>query len=50
VPELAQKVPAGRALEESMHDLGMGHAREFSTALEILERLIGLLGARPQVP
>jgi hypothetical protein len=37
-----------------VHDLGLSYAREFSTALgkmsyEILERLVGLLGARPQV-
>jgi hypothetical protein len=41
-PELAHEVPAGRALEKSMHDLGLGHAREFSTTLgealyEVLE-------------
>jgi hypothetical protein len=38
-----------------VHDLGLSHAREFSTTLgkvpyEVLERLAGLLGARPQVP
>jgi hypothetical protein len=27
------KVPAGRALEEGVHDLGLGYARELSTAL-----------------
>jgi hypothetical protein len=31
-PELAHEVPAGRALKKSMHDLELGHAREFSTA------------------
>jgi hypothetical protein len=53
-PKLAHEVPEGRALEKGVHDLGLGHAREFSTALgkgsyEVLERLAGLLGARPQV-
>jgi hypothetical protein len=38
-----------------VHDLGLGHTREFSKALgkasyEVQERLAGLLGARPQVP
>jgi hypothetical protein len=38
-----------------MHDLGLGYARELSIALgeaphEVPERLIGLLGARPQDP
>jgi hypothetical protein len=49
--ELVHEVPAGGALEEGMHDLGLGYAREFSTALrkasyEVPERLVGLLGAR----
>jgi hypothetical protein len=38
-----------------MHDLGLGYAGEFSTALgeasyEVSKRLAGLLGAHPQVP
>jgi hypothetical protein len=54
VPELAHEVPAGRSLEEGMHDLGLGHTRELTTTLgeasyEVPERLAGLLGARPQV-
>jgi hypothetical protein len=32
-PELAHEVPAGCALEEGVHDLGLSHAREFCTAL-----------------
>jgi hypothetical protein len=32
-PELAHEVPAGRALEEGMYDLGLGHARELRAAL-----------------
>jgi hypothetical protein len=53
--KLAHEVPAGCALEESMHDLGLGYAWELNTALEeasyeVSERLVGLLGARPQVP
>jgi hypothetical protein len=48
--ELAHEVPAGRALEEGMYDLGLGHARELRAALgeapyEVPERLAGLLGA-----
>jgi hypothetical protein len=31
--ELAYEVPAGRALEEGVNDLGLGHARELRTAL-----------------
>jgi hypothetical protein len=31
--ELAHEVPAGRALEEGMYDLGLGHARELRAAL-----------------
>jgi hypothetical protein len=51
-PELAHKVPTGRALEESMHNLGLSHTRELSAVLgkalyEVLKRLAGLLGARP---
>jgi hypothetical protein len=50
-PELTYEVPAGRAFEESMYDLGLGHARELRAALgeapyEVPERLAGLLGAR----
>jgi hypothetical protein len=50
--ELAHEVPTGRALEEGMHDLGLSHAWELSAALgeasyEVLERFVGLLGARP---
>jgi hypothetical protein len=53
-PELAHKVPAGRALKGGVHDLGLGHARELRAALEeapyeVPERLAGLLGARAQV-
>jgi hypothetical protein len=38
-----------------VHDLGLGHARELSTALgeasyEVPERLAGLLGACAQIP
>jgi hypothetical protein len=48
-PELAHEVPAGRALEEGVHDLGLGDTQELSTALgeapyEVPERLAGLLG------
>jgi hypothetical protein len=32
-PELAHKVPACRAIEEGVHDLGPGHARELRAAL-----------------
>jgi hypothetical protein len=32
-PELAHEVLAGGALEEGVHDLGLSHAREFSTTL-----------------
>jgi hypothetical protein len=54
-PELAHEVPAGRALEEGVHDLGLGHARELRAVLgeasyEVPERLAGFLGARVQVP
>jgi hypothetical protein len=54
-PKLAHEVPAGCALEEGMHDLGLGYAWELSTTLgkatyEVSERLVGLLGAHPQVP
>jgi hypothetical protein len=31
--ELAHEVPAGRALEEGVHDLGLGDARELRAAL-----------------
>jgi hypothetical protein len=54
-PELAYEVPAGRTLEEGVHNLGLGDARELHTALgeasyEIPEQLAGLLGARTHVP
>jgi hypothetical protein len=54
-PELAHEVPAGRALEEGMYDLGLGHTWELHAALreapyEVPERLAGLLGARARVP
>jgi hypothetical protein len=54
-PELTHEVPAGRALEEGVHNLGVGHARELYTALgetpfEVQERLVGILGACTQVP
>jgi hypothetical protein len=53
-PELADEVSAGRALEEALHDLGLGHAWELRAALgevpyEVPERLTGLLGARAQI-
>jgi hypothetical protein len=32
-PELTHEVPAGGALEEGVHDLGLGHARELRTTL-----------------
>jgi hypothetical protein len=32
-PDLMHEVPAGGALEEGMHDFGLGHARELCTAL-----------------
>jgi hypothetical protein len=32
-PELAHEVPAGRALEEGVDDLGLGDAQELRTAL-----------------
>jgi hypothetical protein len=53
VPELAHEVPVGRALEEGVHDLGLGNAQELRTALgeapyEVPERLAGLLGACAQ--
>jgi hypothetical protein len=32
-PELEHKVSAGCALEEGVHDLGLGHARELRAAL-----------------
>jgi hypothetical protein len=32
--KLAHEVPAGRALEEGVHDFGLGHARELRAALE----------------
>jgi hypothetical protein len=49
-PELSHEVSAGRALEEGVHDLGLGHARELRAALgeapyEVPERLAGILGA-----
>jgi hypothetical protein len=45
-PELAHEVPAGRALEEGMYDLGLGHTRELRAALreapyEVPERHAG---------
>jgi hypothetical protein len=54
-PEFAHEVPAGRALEECVHDLGLGDARELSAMLgeasyEVPERLARLLGACAQVP
>jgi hypothetical protein len=54
-PKLAHEVPADRAFEEGMHDLGLDHARELRAALgeapyEVPERLVGLLGARTQIP
>jgi hypothetical protein len=54
-PELTYEVPARRALEEGVHDLGLGHARELHAALgealyEVPERLAGPLGARAQIP
>jgi hypothetical protein len=52
--EFTHEVPAGRTLEECMHDLGLGDARELSTTLgeasyEVPERLAGLLGAHAHV-
>jgi hypothetical protein len=49
------EVPAGRTLEECVHDFGLGDAQELSTTLgeasyEVSERLTGLLGACAQVP
>jgi hypothetical protein len=32
-PEFAHEVPAGSALEEGVHDLGLGNTRELRTAL-----------------
>jgi hypothetical protein len=54
-PEVAHEVPAGHALEEGVHDLGLGYTRELSTALgeasyEVPGRLARLPGARSQVP
>jgi hypothetical protein len=48
--ELAHEVSAGRALEEGVHDLRLGHARELRAVLgevsyEVSERLAGILGA-----
>jgi hypothetical protein len=53
--KFAHEVPAGGALEEGVHDLRLGHARELCAALgetpyEVPERLAGLLGACAQVP
>jgi hypothetical protein len=53
--KLAHEVPAGRALEEGVHDLRLSHTRELRAALgeasyEVPERLAGLLGACAQVP
>jgi hypothetical protein len=53
-PELAHKIPARGALEEGVHDLRLGHARELRAALgkapyELPERFAGLLGTRAQV-
>jgi hypothetical protein len=53
LPKLAHEVPIGRALEESVYDLGLGHARELRAALEealyeVLERLTGFLVAHAQ--
>jgi hypothetical protein len=52
MPKLAHEILESSALEESMHDLGLGYAWKLSTALgeapyEVPERLAGLLGARP---
>jgi hypothetical protein len=49
------EVLTGGALEEGVHDLRLGHARELRAALgetpyEVPERLAGLLGAHAQVP
>jgi hypothetical protein len=54
-PKLAHEVPAGRALEEGVHNLGLGHTWELHAALgevsyEVLERLAGLLGVCSQIP
>jgi hypothetical protein len=54
-PELTHEGPACGALEEGVHDLGLGHTLELRAALgeapyEVPERLVGLLGARAQVP
>jgi hypothetical protein len=54
-PKLAHKIPTGRALEEGVHDLGLGHTQELCAALgeapyEVPKRLVGLLGARAQIP
>jgi hypothetical protein len=54
-PELPHEVPADRTLEEGMYNLGLGHAQELRAALreapyEVPEQLVGLLGARAQVP
>jgi hypothetical protein len=49
-PKLTHEVRAGCALEEAVHDVGLGDARELRAALgeasyEVPERLAGLLGA-----
>jgi hypothetical protein len=54
-PELAYEVLVGRALEEGVHDLGLGHARELRTALEEVRMKSrsnsrGLLGACAAIP
>jgi hypothetical protein len=53
--KLTHEVPAGGALEDGVHDLRLGHARELRAALgeapyEVPERLVGLLGACAQIP
>jgi hypothetical protein len=52
--KFAHEVPAGGALEEGVHDLRLGHARELRATLgetphEVPERLAGLLGAHAQI-
>jgi hypothetical protein len=49
------EVPAGRALEEGVHDPRVSDARELGTMLgkapyEVPEQFAGLLSAPPQVP
>jgi hypothetical protein len=54
-PRLMHEVLVGCALEEGVHNLRLGDARDFRTALgeapyEVPEQLAGLLGACAQVP